>query len=1796
MKRALGWEGMQTMKTPKTLVAAIAAMASFAFAPLASFATTYTWAGGASGNLSVAANWSPAPGGAFTASDELVVATPARITVDSAATVGTITLTAPQNVTFLPSDGAALTVTRIANTGTGVAQFFCPVQFSGTLYVEQNGAVRFPGGATATYPDPALRTSSSSDTARTLDGVFTFTANWSVPNLGDGNHPWRIASGSEVYGQAFTGTENGTSRILYIADGAYARFTTVAIGNGKGEIGIDGFLEATTEITLGGSATLGSGGKTGTVKAPCIRKTAGNFFYCNVPNIFVGAGGIGADRKDYDFRFSGDAVITATDNFDFLGVYNANNVNDWCFHLNGKTVTINIPEGLTATLGVTVTGGGTIRKTGKGTLVLTDTDKNGQSGYVKNYTGGTLIEEGTVRLAVANQIGTGTVTIKDGGRLEIAAGISFTNALAGDGTLFLENGTSLAVSSAAPFMGKVALASGANATVTVTDTPSAPAVLFTGVSASDESRIALPSGFAFRGGAAVMTSAAAASDYVWAGADGADWAVPGNWLVNGAAPAAVPGSGDTIRFENASAATVGGSGTLTVTKIVTTSGAAVTFTCPVAFAGTYLVENAAAAPVFAGGATATIPDASLTNMNVPSHILPDGLALTQDWTIPLQPAGRPFIVPAGARVSGKALTAETYNAYQPSLRVDAGAVATFDSIAVARRFVFWMNGGRLVATGDVTLGSETGGGNDFGYYAQPNVGIVEANGVYKSAAGGAAIGCYLTNFVVGAGGFGMLYHDYNFNLIRDTTLTAKADTTIHQPIGQNNEGDWGIELQNNSIFTVDTDGHRVVFDSLTRNTGGRLVKRGDGELVMQSRAKLHTGGTDVKAGKLTVNLVNGTGRGPTTVESGATLAFTSVATSHAYPLTVKSGATLEWAASMNMSSTLAIEAGTTLKPAQNACLDVSGGGLLLPGPGTVTIDMSGFTFTDGVAVPILGGVAECDKDVFEAVLPQDVSGEFSVSALGVLSFTSGSAADLYWNANAGLYEWSTSVAAWTNAAGMAMKFSDYANATIAAAAAITIPSDVMVNDVTVSADGDVTLSGAGKIGGAGTFTKSGAGTLTFNATGGLDQQPIVVSGGVFKLGDDLKDHALGGTGDSTPIIVNDGATLDLNYNQNGKTEQERTRLTHDKLIHIAGDGVDGRGALVLDSNTVCYNLLTALVLDDDASVGGTTRFDMRRGSSSADYARTATSIYGPGKELTVRNTQAFGIIGADITLDTLRIASGATVQFQYNGAINIANGIHIDGGTLYFEYGSDIGNTSVAADSGDCTIRAWAGNGAIGGPVTVASGATLKQTSGLVNYGGTVSGLAVTGGTANFNGAANGLAVSGGTANFGGDVTDLAVSGGTVNFRDMAVTSASGTGGVTCTNGVIVVGAGGNGGTVAVNSFPRTGTVRIEGGTLRAANVVTSTLLHRWSFNGDCNDAVGSNNAVFKGSGTFSYVNDNTEISLPGGGRGTGWLDCGSNIIPSALGNTPFTIELWVTPRSLDNWRQVFALGNNTRGVDNTGGMNTKGLLCTFKMGGSPYSISYNAANATGGNANWPIGNSELTANREYHIAFTVTPRGGNAATVTAYVRDMTTGSVRTRTDDVTDWTTTQIDQTNFWLGHSHWNDGDPAANYNEVRVWNDALSAEALALSAQKGADATEADIAEIAAASAGEQTLDMAGGTLDLGGRKLAQPVVKAGSGTVPNGTLDVTDSLVVNLADCIAGNCLAVGGTIDLTGATLVLEDPAVLDTYKSPITFLRATTGGSIVGVPVCPQLSKGWRISIKDGKARLKKDAFTIFIR
>ena len=101
--------------------------------------------------------------------------------------------------------------------------------------------------------------------------------------------------------------------------------------------------------------------------------------------------------------------------------------------------------------------------------------------------------------------------------------------------------------------------------------------------------------------------------------------------------------------------------------------------------------------------------------------------------------------------------------------------------------------------------------------------------------------------------------------------------------------------------------------------------------------------------------------------------------------------------------------------------------------------------------------------------------------------------------------------------------------------------------------------------------------------------------------------------------------------------------------------------------------------------------------------------------------------------------------------------------------------------------------------------------------------------------------------------------------------------------------------------------------------------------------------------------------------------------------------------------------------------------------------------------------------------------------------------------------------------------------------------------------------------------------------------------------NGTLVVADKLVVNLADCIDGKRLVVDGSVDLTGATLVIEDPEPekFASCNGVITFMRTASGGSatIIGTPDCTQLPKGWHVQTSGGNARImKKTGFTVIVR
>ena len=1068
---------------------------------------------------------------------------------------------------------------------------------------------------------------------------------------------------------------------------------------------------------------------------------------CYITNLIVGAGGIGCVVQDYLWKFLLDTTVTATADFNFLGLQLDSNKADWGIVIAGRrTLTINVPEGLTVTCGIGINGEseGCIRKTGAGTLVMTDTF-DGTSGYLKNFgtqvslLGSLIVDEGTLKVAVSGQLGGGTVWLAEGTRMEVSPGVTLSNRIDGSGTLRLADGVTLANNGNPWRVAAVEFATAGDAvTVTAPDGTVAPFAFLTGVNAADLSRFTCAAGtLSVKGGALMLADAAAATDYVWVGASGDDWATPASWLVDGATPATAPTSADTIRFENDSPVAVTGTVALAVAKIVTTSGATVTFECPVQFASTYNVQNAAVAPVFAGGATATIPDASLTNANIPSHEFRGNVTLTNDWSVPSVPAGNPFVVAPGANLRGTTITADAYSSANYHLRIDKGATATFDTVDVKAHFVFKLNGGRLVATGAVNMWQ-----NDCGQYLDNNVGTVEANAIIKNDPGHNNINFYVTDMLVGAGGFGMFRRDYNLVFQRNSRLTAKDNLTIHHPwnadgTSDGKDGDWGLNL-NGYTFTINTAGYTVNFDSITRPTTGKIVKEGEGELVMQKFLKEHTGGTILNGGLTTVKRTGTLGYCTATVNSGATLRFTDAAVAQAYPIVVNSGATLANEVTVSDTSTLTLAAGAILKPVQNTFFDVSAGTIVLPGFGTVTVDMTDFTFVTGLANPVLVGVGDGDAAKFSALVPEGVEGSFSVSN-GILYFTATSggstAADLFWHP-AGDSIWSTSIAAWTNAAGTQVVFEPFANATVADAATISLPADVDANNVTVSADGDVAINGAGKLSGPGAIMKKGEGTFTFNATGGLDAQPIIVSNGVFKVGEDLVEHALGATGDTSPIVVADGGTFDINYNTTPANDVTRSKVTRDKLVHIAGDGYEGQGAVV-NNNLESQRALSTLVLDDDASVGGTARFDVRGGLSSADFARYNASIYGPAKTLTVKNTTTFGIVNSDITLGSLVITNGGIVQIEGSGAYNIADGVHLADGNLIF-YSANFGDVPITADSGVNTLCCNSGTPTVNSPITVASGATLTHTGGNTIYAGPISGpFRATGGTSYLKNSAN---------------------------------------------------------------------------------------------------------------------------------------------------------------------------------------------------------------------------------------------------------------------------------------------------------------------------------------------------------------------------------------------------------------------------------------------------------------------------
>ena len=390
-------------------------------------------------------------------------------------------------------------------------------------------------------------------------------------------------------------------------------------------------------------------------------------------------------------------------------------------------------------------------------------------------------------------------------------------------------------------------------------------------------------------------------------------------------------------------------------------------------------------------------------------------------------------------------------------------------------------------------------------------------------------------------------------------------------------------------------------------------------------------------------------------------------------------------------------------------------------------------------------------------------------------------------------------------------------------------------------------------------------------------------------------------------------------------------------------------------------------------------------------------------------------------------------------------------------------------------------------------------------------------------------------------------------------------------------------GKLTVDSIPPVTALTVTEGTLALVsggdNAAAVALGHRWSFNGKLTDSVGNTPATAIGSvNTINYVDG---VAVRTGSDQAGTYATSLNLGSALVAGESATLEIWASRDTL--------LNGNMRVFD--WGPGTGNYLCMPWRNDSVIWIRNRADSPAIGGC--------FAEDVKYHIAMAIRANGDGTSAIHFVRRKVDDLSDVTTCDEtVPNWTLSLVASGNLYLGHSQWSNEsniDAAAIYDEVRVWRGALSDDAIALSAQKGPDASESDIEAIIAkngetASVSRSLTLAPGATLDLGGNTLRQPVVSA-TGKLANGKLVVTECV-----NATVGQTLALDGdaSLDLTGAEINVTDLANLP--RDGWTFATSPSGSIVPAEP--RKLSgalEGYTLFLSPTKARIGKVGFVLFV-
>jgi hypothetical protein len=250
------------------------------------------------------------------------------------------------------------------------------------------------------------------------------------------------------------------------------------------------------------------------------------------------------------------------------------------------------------------------------------------------------------------------------------------------------------------------------------------------------------------------------------------------------------------------------------------------------------------------------------------------------------------------------------------------------------------------------------------------------------------------------------------------------------------------------------------------------------------------------------------------------------------------------------------------------------------------------------------------------------------------------------------------------------------------------------------------------------------------------------------------------------------------------------------------------------------------------------------------------------------------------------------------------------------------------------------------------------------------------------------------------------------------------------------------------------------------ASTASAALVHRYSFDGNANDSVGTAHGTVMGN-TASYAGGQIVLDNP---TGTGSGDFNNGNIPASGAFVDFpnltfskaaaagqygavSVELWVTMDQNRDWSALFSAGISSGLEGNSGGGNdnfpyVQMVPRTGDGGaGNDFRVTTNGVAGPEGFVDAPGDGTDLQPGVEEHVIAVFDQSGGLPGTLTVYRNGALYGSAAIAANldlaaMATAFPITTAADVNIWLGRSQWPDALLDASVNELRIYSHALTA----------------------------------------------------------------------------------------------------------------------------------------------------------